>query len=206
LTANVETICTARKRVRDASATREAILEAARTAFTRHGYGQTGVREIARDAGVTAAMVNRYFGSKEALFCEVLDKGNLFTEALRKNRAAFGETLAREIIGKRSECGRFDPILVVLRSIGDVSAVSILRDHLVRRLAPFIEMLDNGTASVQAEMVIAILSGFDLLSNVIKSPGLAGCDDERLIAILGAALQYCIDPPAPSAHHRSVIQ
>jgi len=169
-------------------------------AFTRHGYGQTGVREIARDAGVTAAMVNRYFGSKEALFCEVLNKGDLFNQALRSGRAGFGETLAREIIGKRSECSRFDPILVVLRSIGDVSAVSILRDHLARRLAPFIEMLDHEAAAVQAEMVIAILSGFDLLSNVIKSPGLSSCDDDRLISILGAALQRCIDPPAALTH------
>src|SRR5260370_8154896 len=55
-------------RPRNAIATREAILRAALIAFSRAGYDGAGVREIAQDAGVTAMLVNRYFGSKEALF------------------------------------------------------------------------------------------------------------------------------------------
>ena len=55
------------KRKRDAAATREAILEAATRRFATQGYERAGAREIAADAGVTAALVNRYFGSKEAL-------------------------------------------------------------------------------------------------------------------------------------------
>src|SRR5215510_8536318 len=59
-------------RKRNAAATREAILKSARTAFARAGYDGVGVREIAAGAGVTAMLVNRYFGSKEQLFAEVL--------------------------------------------------------------------------------------------------------------------------------------
>src|SRR5690348_8135347 len=64
----------AKHRPRNAAATREAILESARRAFAAHGYDAAGVREIARDAGVTAMLVNRYFGSKEQLFEEVVDR------------------------------------------------------------------------------------------------------------------------------------
>ena len=60
------------KRKRDAAATREAILEAATRRFATQGYERAGAREIAADAGVTAALVNRYFGSKEGLFAEVI--------------------------------------------------------------------------------------------------------------------------------------
>jgi AcrR family transcriptional regulator len=39
---------------------------------------RTGVREIARGAGVTAMLVNRYFGSKVKLFEEaVVDSGRI---------------------------------------------------------------------------------------------------------------------------------
>ena len=64
----------ARRRRRDAAATREAILEAATRRFATQGYERAGVREIAADAGVTAALVNRYFGSKEGLFAEVIQR------------------------------------------------------------------------------------------------------------------------------------
>lgn len=56
---------------RNALATREAILVSARKAFAHVGYDGAGVREIAEGAGVTAMLVNRYFGSKENLFAEV---------------------------------------------------------------------------------------------------------------------------------------
>src|SRR3954471_24142962 len=61
------------KRKRDAAATREAILASAVQAFTRHGYDGAGVRGIAEGAGVTAKLVNRYFGTKEKLFAEAVD-------------------------------------------------------------------------------------------------------------------------------------
>ncbi|HEX4225530.1 MAG TPA: TetR family transcriptional regulator [Pseudonocardiaceae bacterium] len=44
-----------------------------RAAFTASGYDGVGVREIAAGAGVTAMLVNRYFGSKEQLFAEAVD-------------------------------------------------------------------------------------------------------------------------------------
>src|SRR6187551_2259762 len=59
-------------RRRNAAATREAILQSARQAFAQAGYAGAGVREIAAGAGVTAMLVNRYFGSKEQLFAEVV--------------------------------------------------------------------------------------------------------------------------------------
>ncbi len=61
-------------RRRGSTATREAILEAAAGRFASSGYAGAGVREIAADAGVTAALVNRYFGSKEGLFTEVIEQ------------------------------------------------------------------------------------------------------------------------------------
>lgn len=52
----------------DAHATRARILDAAMRLFADVGRGQTSIRDIAREAGVSLGMVNHYFGSKEALY------------------------------------------------------------------------------------------------------------------------------------------
>src|SRR5258708_35651722 len=68
-----QTGATPPKHRRNAIATRQAILDSALMAFTRSGYNGVGVREIAKGAGVTAMLVNRYFGSKKQLFAEAVE-------------------------------------------------------------------------------------------------------------------------------------
>lgn len=57
---------------RDAVQTRAALLAAAAEAFARHGYRDTPVRKICAQANVNLGAVSHYFGSKEALYREVL--------------------------------------------------------------------------------------------------------------------------------------
>jgi AcrR family transcriptional regulator len=52
--------------------TRTALLDAAREVFTEQGYDGATVRAIATRAGVDAAMVNHWFGSKEGLFVKAV--------------------------------------------------------------------------------------------------------------------------------------
>ncbi|MCF6187570.1 MAG: TetR/AcrR family transcriptional regulator [Desulfobulbaceae bacterium] len=52
---------------------RERILQSAVRLFAGHGYGNTGLRELAAAADVNLAMINYFFGSKKALLKEILD-------------------------------------------------------------------------------------------------------------------------------------
>ena len=52
--------------------TAELLKEAAVKLFGRYGYEGTTVREIAKDAGVTAGQITANFGSKENLFTEII--------------------------------------------------------------------------------------------------------------------------------------
>ena len=52
---------------------KERILQAAVKLFARQGYGNTGLRELSKEAGVNLAMINYFFGSKKALLKEILD-------------------------------------------------------------------------------------------------------------------------------------
>ncbi len=52
---------------------KQRILEAAIRLFARQGSGKTGMRELAREAGVNLAMINYYFGSKLELLKAIFD-------------------------------------------------------------------------------------------------------------------------------------
>lgn len=57
----------------DSGATRRRILESAVTRFSGHGLDGASIREIARDADVSLAMVHHYFGSKDELYRTCID-------------------------------------------------------------------------------------------------------------------------------------
>lgn len=67
----------------DAGATRARILEAAAGRFSDAGERGASIRDIAREAGVSLAMVHHYFGSKDQLYAACVDAMYLELEGLR---------------------------------------------------------------------------------------------------------------------------
>jgi len=60
----------------DGSATRVAILRAARDQLVKVGYANLNVRDIAREAGVNHALISYHFRGKQQLVLAVLDEAN----------------------------------------------------------------------------------------------------------------------------------
>src|SRR5882757_1104529 len=115
------------KRRRNAAATRSAIFEAATRRFAYQGYQSAGVREIAADAGVDAAMVNRYFGSKEGLFAEVIERAFDIRYLIDGDLATLAERLAHMMVyGREDVAGdRRIPLLLMLRSATEPRAAEL---------------------------------------------------------------------------------
>lgn len=61
------------KTLKKSEQTKKRILWSAKKLFTYRSYDQVGLREIAKDAGVDVALINRYFGSKKQLYQAVID-------------------------------------------------------------------------------------------------------------------------------------
>lgn len=51
--------------------TRQALLEAALSCFSAHGFEGTSIRDIAHRAGRNSSLISHHFGSKEGLYVEV---------------------------------------------------------------------------------------------------------------------------------------
>ena len=63
-----------RPRNRDPELVRSALLAAARRQVAAHGTAGTSLAAIAREAGVTAAMVHYHFGDKQGLYQAMLEQ------------------------------------------------------------------------------------------------------------------------------------
>ncbi|MEW2290286.1 TetR family transcriptional regulator [Streptomyces sp. NPDC047841] len=184
-------------RKRDGAATREAILAAAVVEFTEHGYARAGVRQIAERAGVTAMMINRYFGSKEGLFAQAVDRAFGPPTIVGDELAGLAHSLARTL-AERTTPGaeRLDPFLLLLRSASDPEAASIVRDgvetHVGARLAG---LLGGSDADVRAQLGLALVAGTWLLRSVVGITALAAADNERLTEILADMLRPVTGEP-----------
>ena len=75
------------------TATRDAILRAARTRLIETGYAHLNVRDIAREAGVNHALIGYHFHGKQQLVLAVIDQAN--RELLDRQDGA-GKLPARE--------------------------------------------------------------------------------------------------------------
>jgi AcrR family transcriptional regulator len=184
-------------RRRDATATRAAILASARRAFAAAGYDGAGVREIARGAGVTAMMVNRYFGSKEKLFAEVvaatmaapviLARGVLGSKKRAQDMAAALVAL--------TEAGAtpLDGFRIMLASASSKRAAQIARIEIEKRYQKLLtDALTGSHAAQRAALVFALVAGVQMMRQIIALPALANADPDLLVNLLMPLFQRLV--------------
>lgn len=181
--------------------TRDAILEAARSAFLAHGYGQVGVREIAADAGVDGALINRYFGSKLGLFRAVIRDETDYRELYDVPIQQLGQRLADFVLQGRLATLRGAPLtvepermLLFIRSVGCAEALPVLREALTAKLtAPLVSVLPGPFAEEKAALISSHLFGFILIHRLVGAACFLQADPAVMSRQLARSLQSIID-------------
>lgn len=185
-------------RRRDAAATREAILVSARRAFAQAGYDGAGVREIASGAGVTAMLVNRYFGSKERLFAEVVAETMATPSILTKEFVTShltGENLASALIEQtKPGATPLDGFLIMVHSASSKRAAEIGREQIEKHHQKVMAAALNGDlAAERAALALSIVAGFQIMRQMIGLTPLASGKPKDLVKILGPVFQRLIE-------------
>jgi AcrR family transcriptional regulator len=180
---------------RDAAATREAILRAGVEAFTRAGYDGVGVREIAQNAGVTAMLVNRYFGSKEGLFAEVVEVSLTERTVLGNDPATLARDVAATLVRRTApDADNLDPFLLLLRSAPNPRAAEILRAGIEKHVEQHVFYVAPATRGTgRAAIALALINGFWLMRKVIGSTALNETDEAELTRILEQLFRVLVD-------------
>lgn len=186
------------RRSRNAAVTRDAILASARRAFAVSGYDGAGVREIAAGAGVTAMLVNRYFGSKEQLYAEVLTATAtsptiLSRENLKDQKLA--EAIAKALIDMTATGNPpLDGFLILLNSASSKRAAEIGREQTENgHLKNITGALEGAFASQRAALILSVIAGFQLMRQMIGLSTLAEADAEDLVKLVTPLFRQLVD-------------
>lgn len=185
--------------------TRAAILEAAAASFAEHGYAGTTMRAVAAEAGVDAALIHHYFGTKQELFRAVLelpvDLQAVASRVLAGDREELGERLARAFLSVWDDPAASRPLLAQLRSaLTDPVAAESLRGFVIDTvLATVTEAVDRPRSDLRATLAASQLIGVAILRHALELEPLASADRDELAAALGPTLQRYLTGPLDAA-------
>lgn len=144
---------------------------------------------------MTAALVNRYFGSKEKLFAEVIGRALDMGQLLEGRRGDLADHLARFVVYGQEGASDKVPtsLLLLLHSAADPRAVRLFRRDLDRtQLRLLAGQIGGEDAAARAAMVLSQLTGFAIMYHVLRPNALADAPDEDLVALLSRSLAVCL--------------
>ncbi|GFE18872.1 TetR family transcriptional regulator [Streptomyces glebosus] len=173
---------------RDAQGTRLRLLDAASELFAERGYERATVRDIASRAGANQALLFRYFGSKKALFGEVMARGG--QEQLRSTPPErLFEVALRGMLAGGGGAGADRSLEVCLRSIGGSDEIAEALRGLGEEYAEVLGTLsESDTGSLRADLALSWLLGIGLMRVVVAKEPLASADPDTVCALVAGAL------------------
>jgi AcrR family transcriptional regulator len=174
--------------------TRAQLLDAARIEFAERGYEGATVRVIADRAGVDPAMVNHWFGGKEALFSASLElpinPAEVFDRIVPGDPDQLGARIVRGFLEIWDAAGG-GPLAALMQSVAShVSAARLLRVFITTVLvARIVGSVAPDQAQLRATLCGSQLFGMGLLRYVLKLEPLASADHDTVVAAIAPTLQ-----------------
>jgi AcrR family transcriptional regulator len=180
------------------SSTRPEILAAARTLFASGGYHATTVRDIAAEAGVNAALVHHYFGSKDQVFVAAmnlpLNPADLISR-LRDGgpRAQLGERVVRLFARTWRDPATGQPLQALLRAAASTEqGATMMRQFVEDVMLPRVSA-ELGVSRMRAAGAFSQLIGFALAATILRTEPLASASEDELVALLAPSVQRYLD-------------
>ncbi len=186
------------KRVRDAAATRLALLTAAQSLFGQRGYERTTTREIGEAAGVDPALIARYFGSKADLYlaavaADRLDVGEGPVDPDHVEAPFDGLAEVARVVLRRSARHGPGPVLQALvrddasAEIRDAATARLVR-RMVEPIAAEYGAAGADRTTLRAQVAVAAVVGVVLGRSFGWFDELATADPDELAALVVDAL------------------
>ena len=184
------------------SGTREAIRAAAIEQFSERGYDRPSMRSIAQQAGVDPALVKHYFGSKHALFVDVVelpfDPAQVIpTLFAGGDREQTGVRLAGFLLSVLEQpAGRRRVVGLVRAAASEPEAARMVRELLTREIfARVVAELRVDDAALRANLVASQVVGVVMARYIVGVEPLASMPAEDVAALVAPTLQrYLVEP------------
>jgi AcrR family transcriptional regulator len=180
--------------------TREAITSAARAQFSELGYDRTTIRGVAREAGVDPALVLRFYGSKDALFREVMALPPAAAEALERiadgPRETVGRRLAELVVGLLENPETRAIVVGRIRSaVSHPEAAALVRETVTRDVGRLTSALTDDQPDVRAVLAGTHVVGLAVARYVVLVEPLASMPAADVVEYAAPTFQrYLVGP------------
>jgi len=170
--------------------------------FAAQGYAGTSVRGVASAAGVDAALVHHYFGSKDDLFVAALqvplDPREVLLPVAQGGVAGAGERLLRTFLTVWDDEAIRLPLLTLVRTVFDPEGRQLVRDGFMRIvLGPVGAALGVDQPERRMSLVASQLMGIVIVRYVVAVEPLASASHDDLVATYAPTLQRYLEMPLP---------
>jgi AcrR family transcriptional regulator len=176
-------------RLRDAAASKDALLQAAQTLFGQQGFEGTTIREIGEKAGVDAALIARYFGSKAYLYIAAVTAEDAEGTPMEYDGL---EQMADVVVTRADRSGPGPILQAIVRSDTSPEIRDAAVDRLSRRLVgPLVaNMRAQGVdrPQLRAEVAVSALLGINLGRSLGWFDEMRSVPRDELVALIVDAL------------------
>jgi len=192
-------------RERKKRAARETIAATARRLFAEHGYVGTSMRAIAAEAGVDAALIVHFFGTKAGLLDAAVrwpfDPEEEMARVSARGRRHVGEELARLAVRTWDREGDRNTIMTLLRAATiEPTAADLLRTFIEHELfPPLMRRLGVSEPERRANLASSQLMGMGIIRYVLRLEPLASMSEDEVVAWIAPTLQRYLTGRVPAA-------
>jgi len=182
---------------RDAEATKAAILKAARHLLARHAHGDITLKAVAERAGVSAPLILKYFGNKDALFARVMSFEADADVLLDAPLDELGPHMVRHVLVSQSQLGA-DPLLRVVFAPLHAEQGDILRANFRAQVTERLTArLTGPDAGLRAELAVAALLGLGVVYGLARGPHVRAAALDDVVKRYAPLVQEHLTPTTP---------
>ena len=179
---------------RDAESTKAAILRAARYLLARNAHADITLKAVADRAGVSAPLILKYFGNKDALFARVMSFEADATALLDAPLEELGRHMVRHLLVSQTERGA-DPILRIVFAPLQGEQGDILRANFRAQVSDRLALrLTGSDAGLRAELAVSTLLGLGVMYGIARGTRLRGTAIEDIVDRYAPAVQAQLTP------------
>ena len=190
--------------------TRQLVLDVARRRFLSEGYQSVTMRSIAAEAGVDAALVSYFFGSKKGLFGAALalpaNPPEVLAGALPGDPATLPERVLVALLSAWDDPGRGAPLRVmVTAAVQDRELGQLLKEVLEREMIDRVaDHIGGPNARYRAGAFAAQLAGLVFSRYVLRTDPVATMTADEISRYLAPGLRAALygTRPSPAAAKR----
>jgi AcrR family transcriptional regulator len=180
--------------------TREAIADAAREQFAERGYERATMRSIAESAGVDPALIVHFFGTKEALFEEVMALPpaieDLFRTIAQLPRGQVGRRLAAAIVASLDNPETRAVVVGRIRSAAThPGAAALVREMVSRDLGLLTRTLTDDRPETRAVLLGVQVTGLAVVRYIAAIEPLASMPPDQLVDLVAPVFQRLLVEP-----------